>query len=69
MESREVQRSEAQRQWEPEEALLKPAILKLVRDHKESCPGESCNISLFRLLMMVRVMGIPFTREEEMEFF
>lgn len=48
--------------------VYKLNLLRLVRDHKEHCPGETCNVSVSLILVVAIRAGLEFTDEERREF-
>lgn len=48
--------------------ILVDNMLRLVRQHKETCPGPECGISLYMVKQVVRRAGLSLTDEEEEEF-
>lgn len=44
-------------------------IIELVKHHRKTCEGETCNISLNMVLQMLKLAGYKFTEEEERLFY
>lgn len=51
-----------------DDVVLKENLIKVVRDHKATCVGEECQISVSMLLLLALKAGIVFTDEERREF-
>ena len=48
--------------------LLKQNAVRLAQQHRMTCPGESCAVSLFMLQLLLDHAGIELTLEEREEF-
>lgn len=51
-----------------QKAIYKLNIIRLMKEHKDNCNGESCGISLILVMQMAQKAGIVFTRSEIREF-
>lgn len=38
--------------------------IALAKHHRETCPGETCDVSLLMLRLMAEEVGVVFTKEE-----
>lgn len=50
------------------DTILKRNAIALARQHRETCEGEHCNISLMLLLELLNRAGIETTEAECKEF-
>ena len=48
--------------------ILKDNMLKLVKQHKELCNSEECDISLALVLEVLQRAKIPLSNDERLEF-
>ncbi len=47
---------------------LKSNLIEAVRQHRRHCEGESCTVSLWWLLMLLKEANIDVSLEEQKEF-
>jgi hypothetical protein len=48
--------------------ILKDNMLKLVKQHREVCNCEDCDISLALVLEVLQRANIPLSKDERLEF-
>lgn len=48
--------------------IRKQNLINLVKHHRKTCDGESCNISLYLILELAEKAGMKFTKKER-EYF
>lgn len=47
---------------------LKANVIRIAQHHRQTCPGESCQVSLFQLVMLLDRAGIRLNNQELREF-
>jgi hypothetical protein len=51
------------------EQASKENVIRLIKHHKKHCEGETCDVSLFLILMLSQDAGLKFTDEEKRLFY
>ena len=51
-----------------EKNFIKDNFINLAKHHKKYCEGESCNISLTSMFIVLEYLNIKLTKEERLLF-